>query len=149
MKRTNKKARPFHEFIPLWMVQLLEQKECRKCGSPILRTNVRASGVRQLENGEFCFFAEHRCPKCEYAVCTNFDHEKTGNLEDLCYDMIDQMHKNKQIQKAREKEKNIDPEAIKDAEVRDCLRFMEKAESHEDFLKYIGADRITLEPDED
>ena len=151
MGSTNKKSPPFHLFVPKWMIKLIEQKQCSRCNTPVRRKHIQAVGVREMSaGGEFAFFAEYRCPECDYAVCTNFTHEKTGNLEDLCYAMIEQMHKNKQLQRAKKSSKNTNRATnISDSEMRKCIQFVQNTKTHEEFMKFIGADNIIPNSDAD
>lgn len=150
MKKVNKQNKPFHLFVPQWMIRLVEQKQCSRCNNPVQRDHIHAAGVRELKKGVgFTFFVEHSCPKCDYAVSTNFTHEKTGDLEDLCYNMIEQMHRNKQVQKSIEIESGKKAESIQDSEVDECLKFLKNSDTYEDFLKFIGADNIIPDLDED
>ncbi len=150
MRKINRKNQPFHLFVPQWMIRVIEKRKCSKCDNPLRREYIQAVGVRELKkvNG-FVFFVEHCCGECDYVVCTNLTHEKTGNLEDLCYAMIEQMHNNKKIQRAKDVESGKRSDVIQDYEVNECLRFLAKTKTHEDFLKFIGADDIVLDTDED
>ncbi len=150
MRKVNRKNQPFHLFVPQWMIRVIEKRKCSKCDNPLRREYIQAVGVRELQKEEgYAFFVEHCCAKCDYAVCTNLTHEKAGNLEDLCYAMIEQMHNNKKIQRAKDVESDNENGRMGDSEVKECLRFLKNTKSHEDFLKFIGADDIVLDTDED
>ena len=142
---------PFYVFVPQWMIKLIEQKKCSQCDTPVIREYIQATGIREQEEGKNVFFVEHCCAHCNYTVCTNFNNEKAGSLEDLCYDMIEQANKCRELIIAKDMELNKKQKSknICDTEMKKCINFLKKVKSHKDFLKYIGADNIILDTNED
>ena len=128
-----------YTYVPGWMIRLLEKKKCSSCKHPISRVDIRAIGLREIKAGNSTYYLEYTCSSCNKAVIANLNRDRVGTPEDLCYALIEQMQRNRRIERAQ-KSSSRTKGYIRDEEVKELLEFMDTLENHEDFLKYIGAD---------
>ncbi|KKN47564.1 hypothetical protein LCGC14_0661690 [marine sediment metagenome] len=138
------------QYLPRWMVNILNSKSCSQCNERVNKSDVIAVGVRLIEGSsdKTTLYVEHACSSCQKRVITSFSKEKQNSVENLCYMLIEQMQQKRELEKSQEISNHDRKEEISDEEVVELLEFMEKHNSHEDFMKFIKAPKLS-ENDED
>ena len=130
---------PIHEYIPHWMSTIVESKTCNKCQCPSTRKDICAIGIRSFDqSNRTIFYVEHQCSECQTRIITSFGAQKTGSIEELCYLLLEQMQSRRSLEKSLDTKRSQDLDGIKDNEVESLLRFMNKNQSHEEFMRFIG-----------
>jgi len=138
-----------HTHVPRWITNIVETKQCRECKAKVNKNAICAVGIRAIDSDKSTVFVEHACPDCGARTITSFSREKSASVEDLCYMLIEQIHKKRRLKKARQLQGRVREDAIQDEEVESLVDKMNNAECFDDFLKYIGAPELAPEkPDE-
>jgi len=132
---------PLYACVPTWITRLVETKKCYKCKTKVTRKNICAIGIRTCGSNQNTVYVEHLCSNCDKRTVTSFSKEKLGSVEELCYMLVEQIHSNNKLTKARKLEQNHEG-SIEDEEVESLVSFMDNAESFEDLLKYIGSPQL-------
>jgi hypothetical protein len=131
--------KPFHHWLPDWVQNGFNKRFCSQCKTQYSKKNIVAVGIRQVNAPNECaMYVEHICPSCGYRALTTFGKEKENSLEGMCCGILESIKKKKLADKSRllrRKKKGI----ITEKEVSKFLKFIKGSDSHEDFLKEIGA----------
>jgi hypothetical protein len=137
---------PLYTCIPRWIIRVVETKKCYKCSAKVSKKHICAIGIRPLVDDKNTVYVEHACPNCSTRTITSFAREKAETVEDLCYMLLEQIHARRRMQKSKEIGSRYSSDQIQDKEVDSLVDFMNKSETYEEFLKYIGSEVI---PDEE
>lgn len=137
---------PLHTCIPRWITSIVETKKCYKCNSKVNKKDICAVGIRMFGKSQSTVYVEHTCSKCKARTVTSFAKEKQASVEDLCYMLIEQIHNKRRIRKSQELKEQFRGDQIEDEEVATFIDFMNKAESFDDVMKFIGSSKLPPEP---
>ncbi len=129
--------RPFHYWLPQWLLSQVAKKECSECGIPYDKSNITACGIKQSDDNRG-LFVEHTCNKCEHTERVNFYSESHITLRDICGMLIKEYQSKKQIEVSKNIREPFHGSIISSTEVKNFLKFLEGSVSHEDFMKHIG-----------
>ena len=131
-------------YMPKWMLNILESKSCSKCDHPISKTNVIAVGIRQVDGSEdkTTLYSEHCCSSCRKRFITSFAREYQESVEDICYMLIENMQKQRSLKKSQGLSNNVHNGEISDKEVKDLKKFMSSTDSHQEFMRFIAGPEI-------
>ena len=127
--------------MPHWMFSGLKNRFCAKCGEHAQKQDIIGVGIRESGDRSILYI-EHKCSKCDYREITTMPKRK-GTIEELCYVMLEGINQKKVSERSKlfhDKQK-ISRSKISKSEVDDLLKFMNASRTHEEFLKYIKADR--------
>jgi len=141
--------RRIFNYIPQWIVSILRNKRCKKCETFISKKDVIAIGVRDHE-GKQTIYIEHLCSNknCNWRGIINFQN-KEASIEELCYILLEGVKNQKASERSKQLEsKKKSGELITDKEVTEFLKFLNKSETHDEFLKAIKADQFQEIKDE-
>ena len=136
--------KPLYFWLPTKIDQHLKGVTCNTCSTPIKRQNVIAIGLREHESlPKNVLYVEYKCPHCDRRACKLIENNKIQEIGDMCYYLIDELHKRRKLtasltnKKNQKQRKKVDK--ISDKEMMDMHRFMQKNLSHEDFMTFIGS----------
>lgn len=140
---------PLYSLVPNWITRIVETKKCSKCQTKVRKSSICAVGVRTIDLDKSTVYVEHACSKCGERTITSFSREKSASVEELCYMLIEQIHNARRLKKSVGLQNRVRVDPIQDQEVASLLDMMDRAESYEDFLKYIGAPELPKEEDDE
>lgn len=128
-----------HRHIPNWMISAVAATTCNKCHEPITKEDVLGLGIKEIKVNKVSLFVEYQCSNCEHSARMNFSSQ-TGSIEDLCFVLLDEIQKKRQLTKSQQIEKpQISKSKITDDETTKFIRSMNETDNFDDFLKLIGA----------
>jgi len=132
----------FYKYVPKWISNIINTKKCISCGAAANKKNICAIGIRMTSETKSSVFVEHCCQKCDSRTITSFIKEKQSSIEDVCYLLIEEIHKQKRCKTSKKLQKKSLNGQIQDKEVCDLKAFLEKSTTFDEFLKYIGYQNI-------
>lgn len=119
----------------------ISTKSCPRCQKQLNKKDVVAIGIREGDT-QPCYYIEYQCSKCKGRGITPFN-SRIATIEKLCYVLLESVKHQKELSKSKEMEKqNKNTSPISDKEVKAFMKFLNKSESHEDFLVYIKANEV-------
>lgn len=129
-------------YIPQWIVSALRNKRCKKCETFISKKDIIAVGIRD-HDGQQSLYIEHLCSNkgCAWRGIVNFQN-KEASIEELCYMLLESAKNQKASERSRQIESKKNGGSITDKEVTEFLKFLNKNETHDEFLKAIKADQF-------
>lgn len=126
------------EYIPHWMIQIVENTKCRECKQNISRAEICAFGIRIVHKGEKAtYFVEYQCSNCDIRTIIGFNNHIEETPEKLAYTIIEQQHTRNQMKKSIKINAKTNKGRIQDKEVKKIVDFMNKAQSYQDLLKWL------------
>ena len=134
----------FHDWMPDWVNSAIKQKKCSQCSENFTKNGIVAIGIRELDNASYSLYAEHKCMNCDFRAISTLGKQKEESLEGLCYMIIESIKKYKLARKSKMFQNKDGSKPMSEKEVKGFINFMQKAASHDDFLREIG---VVLPPD--
>lgn len=132
-----------HKSLPNWMIATVNRSCCSECNNQLVREDILGIGIKEIGVNQIIMFVEVQCPKCNHAARLNFSSQP-GAVEDICYLLLDEIQKKRRIQKSKELECDVkDGSLISEKETSEFIKNMNESETFEEFLKLIGASRLT------
>lgn len=132
------------EWIPRWILEIIEKSSCLKCSNKIHKSDIIAIGVRNTK-GDNLFYTEYVCPVCENRAIHTFQlKNKPTTLEELCFQLLKSIQEKKitnSLMSLNEGSEVKNKESINDEEVKKFKEF-QKTANFEEFLKAIQADKV-------
>ncbi len=129
-------ARNISYWLPEWITSATKNRECNKCASKFHKNDIIAVGIRQ-NGASVALYVEHECRKCQYRAMTVLGKQKEDTLEKMCYALLESIKQRKISEKSAELRKKKEGK-MTDREVKRMINFIQKAETHEEFLRQIG-----------
>lgn len=128
-----------HNSIPNWMIAAVVKTTCNECNQPLIKENILGLGVKEVKDGKVSIFVEYQCSNCKHSARMNFSSQ-TGTAEDVCYLLLDEIHKKRRLDKSQHIESPAKTKTkMTDDETKKFIQSMNDSETFEDFLKLIGA----------
>jgi len=139
------------KYVPKWMLDILESKLCSNCNQVIKKSNIIAVGIREVEGSEnkTTLYSEHYCDNCNKRFVTSFAREYQESVENICYMLIENIQKQRSLEKSQGLVNNTRSDEISDKEVMELKEFMSQTSSHQEFMRFIDGPVIDgTKPDE-
>lgn len=141
----SKKQQPFHYWLPFNIEDHISDSACSTCETVIKRKDIIAIGVRKQDGCDRnVAFIEYKCPKCGLRAIKLLFSVQVQDIEGMCFWLLEEIHKIKKIEKSSEtrKCKQSDSGKITKEELEEMSNYLKKPLPYEDFLKFIGADKL-------
>lgn len=130
---------PLYRAIPGWMVREVQKTTCAQCKGAIREADIQGIALINIDGGS-TYAVEFACSTCGRSARLTFEMFIKSSLEELCFILIDEIHKTKTMGNSIFLENvNKDLGPISKREINSFVKKMEKTETMEDFLKLIGA----------
>lgn len=125
-------------WLPSWILSIINKKKCSKCSNSINSSNIIAVGIREATANQKVFFTEQQCNKCKNRSVTVFNKEKAKTLKDLCFSLLESIKRKRQSEISVDLSQQKIKGEIKQEKVEEFLDFLQKVESHDEFMRRIG-----------
>ena len=135
----------FYQSIPAWMVSTVSNTPCTECGCTITKHDISGIALKQNTTGRSSVHIEYICPECHFGARMDFGTYKNGTIEEMCYLLLDEVHKRKTLIKSRGMEKSKSKGPIQEDEVQEFIKNMNKSETFDEFLVLLKANKLTDE----
>lgn len=140
----------FYKCVPKWIIRIIESRKCYHCDKLAQRIEIEAFGIRKVMNGNLStFYVEHCCSNCNKRTITSFGRERQAAPVDLAYEIIEYEQNQRRLRKVKALENVKRTGDIEPEEIQQLLEFMNRTDTHEDFMRFIGAYNIETLPDEE
>lgn len=122
--------------LPDWALEFMKSKNCPYCGDCMTNSSILHIGIRMFKEIKPSLYFESKCKGCSNVSNTTIFTEGSitpGQIASEIFHAID----DSAFSKSASEEKNKINKAF-DKEVDMLKKFMQKNESHIEFLKFIG-----------
>lgn len=123
-------------WTPDWVLTAIYNRLCSECNSKFTKSDIVAVGMREVNSG-VAMYVEHLCKSCGYRAITTLGRQKEESLEEMCYTLLEGIKRKKIAHRVKELRKKQEGK-MTDKEVKSMINFIQKAETHEEFLDKMG-----------
>lgn len=136
--------KPLHEWLPRWILSIIENSKCIKCNSSIHKNEIAAIGVRKAGDQDV-FYVEYTCSSCENRAIHTFKlTNRPTTLEELCFQILKFIQEKKislSLLNMNEGNDIKNKEPINNEELQAFMDF-QKTATFDDLLRAIQADKV-------
>lgn len=130
------KQKPFHYWMPNWVLSSVDNKNCTECFYNFKKDNIISIGIRK-HKGNRNMFIEHKCSNCGKKSIILVGGNDENSIENMCYVLLDSIKTKKITEKSSGLTKKLKGSLTKQ-EANKMIDFIRKSKTHNDLLREMG-----------